>query len=60
MVQRLLSLERPPAQDAADALAAAIWRLHHAGPGRWAGRPARRPSNPRRGAAAHFVLRRSR
>jgi crossover junction endodeoxyribonuclease RuvC len=60
MVQRLLSLERPPAQDAADALAAAIWRLHHGEATARGGRRGRRLEGGRLPAAAHFVLRRSR
>jgi crossover junction endodeoxyribonuclease RuvC len=65
MVQRLLGLAAPPAQDAADALAAALCRAHRsaavlaqAGLGQRAGRGAgRRRARPR---AARFVLRRAR
>lgn len=60
MVQRLLSLERPPPQDAADALAAAIYRLHLGGLAGLGTRPVRRSSRRQRAGASHFVLRRSR
>jgi len=58
MVQRLLHLERRPAQDAADALAAALCRAHQgrlAGLGRRSGR--RRPG---RGRVSGLVVRRGR
>jgi crossover junction endodeoxyribonuclease RuvC len=56
MVRRLLALEDAPAQDAADALAAALCRAHQ---GRLAGLPSRRATRPQRGRrAAGFVLRR--
>lgn len=60
MVQRLLGLERLPAQDAADALAAAIWRLHHGDAAGRAGRRGGRLDGGRRPAGGRFVLRRSR
>lgn len=65
MVQRLLGLAAPPAQDAADALAAALCRAHqsalltsHTGLSQPAQRTARRSrAKPR---AGRFVLRRAR
>ena len=60
MVKRLLSLERVPAQDAADALAAAICRAHQ---GRLAGlpsRPTRSRSRSRPRSSGDWVVRRSR
>jgi crossover junction endodeoxyribonuclease RuvC len=56
MVCRLLALETAPAQDAADALAAALCRAHQ---GRLAGLPPRRAARPRAGRRAPaFVPRR--
>lgn len=58
MVKRLLSLSRVPAQDAADALAAAICRAHR---GRLAGLPSRsRGSRSRARSASDWVVRRAR
>jgi len=56
MVQRLLALPRAPAQDAADALAAALCREHE---GAFARRPSAR-RRPARGRAGRFVLRSAR
>jgi crossover junction endodeoxyribonuclease RuvC len=60
MVQRLLALAAPPAQDAADALAAAVCRAHQSAllPSPTRGRQARRLGSGSRGA--RFVLRRAR
>jgi len=56
MVQRLLGLDRQPAQDAADALAAALCRAHQ---GRLAGAGARRGGR-RSARGSRFVVRRGR
>jgi crossover junction endodeoxyribonuclease RuvC len=59
MIQRMLALDVLPPRDAADALAAAVWRAHR---GRLAALPLRtRARSPRvRGEAAAWVLRRAR
>jgi crossover junction endodeoxyribonuclease RuvC len=57
MVQCLLGLERPPAQDAADALAAALCRAHQ---GVLAGLPRRRGRARSRSLGTRTVVRRAR
>ena len=58
MVRQLLSLSADPAEDAADALAAALCRAHQ-GPLAGLGRPSR-PRSRGRSRAASFVVRRGR
>jgi len=63
MVQRLLALERVPAEDAADALAAALCRAHQGARPGFAPRPVRRRAARGRSKASgwgRFVLRRAR
>jgi crossover junction endodeoxyribonuclease RuvC len=60
MVQRLLSLPRAPAQDAADALAAALCRANQGTLAALAGSRPRRSRGSSRGRGGRFVLRGSR
>jgi crossover junction endodeoxyribonuclease RuvC len=60
MVQRLLALPRAPAQDAADALAAALCRANQGAFAQLAGSRPRRSRGSSRGRGGRFVLRGSR